>query len=116
MIAYETRLGKVTISNTYFAKLIGQATSSCYGVAGMVPKGVQWWRQKLTRKNYVDTGILIGGNIDSICVDLHITVTYGVNINAIAKSIVNKVKYTVEEATGINVEKVIVHIDGMKAE
>ena len=49
MIAYETRLGKVTISNTYFAKLIGQATSSCYGVAGMVPKGVQWWRQKLIR-------------------------------------------------------------------
>ena len=46
----------------------------------------------------------------------HLVVTYGVNINAIAKSIVSKVKYTVEDSTGIVVEKVIVHIDGMKSE
>ena len=35
------------------------------------------------------------------------------NINAIATSITEKVKYIVEEATKIKVEKVIVKIDGI---
>jgi uncharacterized alkaline shock family protein YloU len=36
------------------------------------------------------------------------------NINAIAKSITHKVKYVVEETTGIEVGKVTVRIDGIK--
>ena len=44
----------------------------------------------------------IGGRLS---IELHIVVTYGVNIAAIVKSIVNKVRYTVEEATGLEVEK-----------
>ena len=63
-----------------------------------------------------DKGITVKGDIDTITVDLHIVVCYGVNINAIADSIVHNVKYTVEEATGIKVKKVTVHIDGIKTE
>ena len=37
MIAYETRTGKVILSNEYLSKLIGNAVTSCYGVVGMVP-------------------------------------------------------------------------------
>ena len=48
--------------------------------------------------------------------DLHISVIYGMNISAIAKSIVNKVRYTVEEVTGLQVKKVNVFVDGMKSE
>jgi uncharacterized alkaline shock family protein YloU len=62
----------------------------------------------------LDTGIKVIGNTDSISVELHIVVTYGMNINAIAASITEKVKYVVKEATGIEVEKVIVKIDGIK--
>lgn len=117
MIRYETRLGGVIIHNAYFAKLIGNAVTSCYGVSSMVAKGTtQWWRSKLSRREYLDTGIVISGTIDKINVDLHITVTYGININAIAKSIVHKVKYVVQEATGITVDKVTVHVDGLKGE
>jgi len=36
------------------------------------------------------------------------------NINAIAASITEKVKYIVKEATNIDVDKVIVKIDGIK--
>ena len=41
-------------------------------------------------------------------------VVYGMNINAIAASITEKVKYAVKETTGITVDKVIVKIDGIK--
>ena len=38
------------------------------------------------------------------------------NISAIAQSIVNKVRYTIEEATGLTVKKVNVYVDEMKEE
>ena len=115
MIAYETRLGKINISDEYLQTIIGEAVTSCYGVSGMVASGS---KQKifdlLTKKDSLNKGIIIRGNADSIIVELHIIVLYGMNINAIAKSIVNKVQYTVKELTGINVDKVIVKVDGIK--
>ena len=69
---------------------------------------------KLSKNEQLDTGIKVIGNTDSISVELHIVVTYGMNINAIAASITEKVKYVVKEATGIEVDRVIVKIDGIK--
>ncbi len=115
MISYETIHGTVTLSNEYMTKLIGQAVTSCFGVVGMVPYGS---KQKLlgivSKKEYIDRGITVKGDMNGVDIELHIIVSYGMNINAIAKSIVHKVKYTVTEATGINVNKVIVKVDGIK--
>ncbi len=115
MISYDTRYGKIHLSEEYLEKLIGGAATSCYGVAGMVASGS---KQKiiniLTKKEKLNKGIVIKGDADNIVVELHIIVIYGMNINAIAKSIVNKVQYTVKEATGITVSKVIVKVDGIK--
>lgn len=115
MIAYENRLGKIDISEAYLSKLIGHEVTSCFGVVGMVPSSN---KQKLLNKFYknepLDTGIKVSGSTDGITVELHIVVTYGMNINAIAASITEKVKYVVKETTGITVNKVIVKIDGIK--
>lgn len=119
MIAYETRIGTIHVSQAYLAKLIGSAASSCFGVAGMVPRKRQKLSDLLFRRkgaDPADQGIRVTGDIHSISVEVHILVTYGVNINAIAKSIVHKVKYTVEETTGITVDKVTVRVDGIKTE
>ena len=115
MISFETRTGTVIISENYLAKLIGHEVTSCFGVVGMVPSGSkQRIFSKLSKSEPLDTGIRVMGNADSIVVELHIMVTYGMNINAIAASITEKVKYIVEETTGIKVEKVIVKVDGIK--
>lgn len=114
MVSYQTRIGEITISNEYFCKLIGHAVSSCYGVVDMVPKGFQKVKGLFSRSDMVDTGIKVYGDKDSVSVDIHVVVTYGMNINAIAKSIINKIKYTVYEATGIKVDKVTVKVDGIK--
>lgn len=114
MIRFETRLGVITIENSFFAEFIGNAVASCYGVSGMVAKGTQKIRKFVSKKDYNDTGIVVTGNIDKINVDLYITVMYGVNINAISKSIMHKVKFSVEDATGIEVNRVTVHVEGMQ--
>ncbi len=115
MISYETMTGTVSLSKEYLSKLIGQAVTSCFGVAGMMPNGR---KQRLfgliSKKERIEKGVTVTGNIDHINVVIHIVVTYGMNINAIAKSIVHKVKYVVAETTGIQVKKVTVKVDGIK--
>ena len=115
MITYETRLGKIVISEEYLSKLIGNEVTSCFGVVGMMPSSN---RQRLfglvTKEQALDTGIEVTGNADQIDVEIHIMVTYGMNIAAIAASITEKVKYVVLESTGITVNKVTVKVDGIK--
>ncbi len=117
MIQMDNHLGVIELSQEYFSYLVGNAASSCYGVAGMVKSGArQGLRSLLSRRSYADEGVRVRSEGDKLIVDLHICVIYGMNISAIAKSIVNKVRYTVEQATGLEVKKVNVFIDGMKSE
>ena len=115
MISYETRTGTITITEQFLSKLIGFQVTSCFGVVGMVPSGS---RQKImgvfSKEPALDTGIKVSGDVNSIDVEIHIVVTYGMNINAIAASITEKVKYAVEDITGISVDKVSVMVDGIK--
>ena len=117
MIRIENRYGTIEISQEYFRYLVGNAESACYGVAGMVRNGPrQGLRSVLSRRTYADDGVRVRGEGTRLVVDIHIEVIYGMNIAAISKSIVNKVRYTVEEATGLTVKKVNVFVDGMKPE
>ncbi|MBQ3548022.1 MAG: Asp23/Gls24 family envelope stress response protein [Clostridia bacterium] len=115
MIAYETRLGKVEISEDYLEKLIGHEVTSCFGVVGMVPRRVkQKLYNRFTKSSMADTGIIVSGSGDNLSVEIHIVVTYGININAIAVSITEKVKHVVMEYTGLDIQKVTVKIDGIQ--
>ena len=117
MIRIDNHLGSIEISQEYFAYLIGNAVSSCYGVAGMVKSGTrQGLRSIFSKRTYADEGVHVRSDNDKLVVDIHISVIYGMNIAEISKSIINKVRYTVEEATGLAVKKVNVCIDSMKTE
>ena len=108
-------LGEVTVSNSVVAQIAGEAASHCYGVVGMAPGSKkQQFMHLFSKKYYTDKGVIVRGNADSVIIEIHIIVSYGMNINAIAKSIVNKVRFTVTEMTGVKVEKVLVKVDGIQ--
>ncbi len=115
MVKIETGLGTIEISQDYFANLVGHAASECFGVSGMVTSTAsQGLRQLITRQEIPDKGVRVRTVGGRLVVDLHIVVTYGINISAIVKSIVHKVRYCVEDATGFEVSKVNVYVDAMK--
>ncbi len=58
-------------------------------------------------------GVIVKSINGSLVIDLHISVSYGVNIAAIADSITNKVRYTVESVTDLKVSKVNVFVDAI---
>ena len=119
MIKYENPNGYIEITNNYFARLVGNAAQSCFGVTRMVNANpVQTIKYAI--KSRVDgadldtsnQGVTIKSVNGALVVDLSIAVSYGVNINAIADSIVNKVRYTIESTTDWKVSEVNVHVEG----
>ena len=116
MIKMDNHLGKISVSNIYFANLIGHAASECFGVSGLVNSTpAQGVRSVFSRREIPDKGVRVRSSGGRLVIDLHIAVTYGVNISAIVKSIINKVTYTVENACELTVSKVNVYIADMTA-
>ena len=106
MIKFYNPLGKVCMTSDYFAGLVGAAAQSCYGVCGMATGGTS---------DSLKT-IVLGTNYPAcedgkLVIELHIKVTYGLNIAAIVRSITHKVKYAVEDATTLKVERIDVYVD-----
>ena len=112
----ENHLVVIDISTEYLTTLIGHTVTSCFGVAQMNAFGAkQGVLSFLNKNNNINKGVLIRQNRDKIIIDLHITVSYGVNISAVVDSIIHKIHYTIEEETDLEVQKVNVYIDGMKS-
>lgn len=117
MIKFENPNGYIEITNAYFANLVGRAAQSCFGVTGMVNSN-PYESIKSAIKNRASwdnssQGVTVKSVNGSLNIDLHISVSYGVNITAIVDSIINKVRYTVEEATDLKVAAVNVYVDGL---
>ena len=115
MIKFENHLGVIDISHDYLVNLVGNTAASCFGVAAMsnaTPR--QSLMERLFGSDPLDKGIRIRVKNQKLVIDLHIIVTYGTNISAIVKSIMHKVRFTVEDCTGFVVSRVYVFIDGIK--
>ena len=119
MIRLENHLGTIDISEEYFSNLIGHAASSCFGVAGMADSNRRQQLRSMLQKTrqFPDRGVTVRKDSSGgLRIELHLVVTYGLNISAICQSIVNKVKYTVENSTGLLVSDIKVYVDAMKSE
>ena len=116
MIKYETPKGYIEITNNFFEQLVGQVAQSCFGVTGMVNSPMQSLKSIIKNKGDRDNssqGVSVKSVNGSLVIDLHISVSYGVNIHAISSSITNKVRYSVETVTDLKVSKVNVYVDAI---
>ena len=109
-------LGTVSISNTVIADIAGAVASGCYGVVGMASRSVTDGIVRLLKKSDISKGINVVVQDNGIVVDIHIIVEYGVNINAICKSIVSRVRYSLESNVGLKVSQINVKVEGVRAD
>lgn len=118
MIKVENHLGDIRIAGSYLTSLIGHAASRCFGVVRMSPIGAkQGLRTNILKGSPSDRGVKVYSEkgTGKIVIELHIYVTYGVNVAAIVDSIINKVRYVVESETGLSVHRVNVFVDGLES-
>ena len=108
----KNHLGTISVSNRVFERLAQNAAVNCFGVAGMAGETEPGRLSLLAIRKPRAVTVTVKDN--ALWVDLHVLMAYGVNISAIVQSIVNKVSYQLESATGIPVKEVNVYVDGLR--
>ena len=74
------------------------------------------WQVILLKKESLTRGIQVKIDEDNhIKINFHIIVAYGVSISAVSDNLISNVKYKVEEFTGVEVAKVNVFVEGVRA-
>jgi uncharacterized alkaline shock family protein YloU len=105
--------GRIEVSPAAIASIANEAVLTCYGVVGTVPKGLaSGIANVLSRdsKRGIDVRIEDG----HIIIDVYVIIEYGTRIAAVALSVMNVVKFSVERALGISVAEINVHVEGLR--
>ena len=103
----------IQISNDVIAVIAGVAVSEVSGVASMAGGFAGGISEVLSGKKNMAKGIKVDKNDGKIKIDVNIVVEYGTRIPDVAFEIQNRVKKAVENMTGMNVEEVNVHVQGV---
>ena len=108
------RVGNIKISIDVVSTIAGVATTSCEGVHSMAGTLAGDIAERLgAKKRNQNKGVKVDMNETNASVDLYIIVKYGVRIPELAWEIQESVKNNIESMTGLNVDKVNIHIEGV---
>ncbi|MBQ3251922.1 MAG: Asp23/Gls24 family envelope stress response protein [Oscillospiraceae bacterium] len=114
MISHNNENGSVNVSTSVYTDIAGTAASNCFGVKGMAARSVTDGVYHLLRKESMSKGVRVEFHPEGdISIDLHIIVDSGVNLHAVASSIISEVRYVVTKTTGTQVRAVNVFIDSI---
>lgn len=87
----------------------------CIGVVGMsstrvVKDGIA----DLLRKENLSRGVEVRKDNDQLIIDLYIIVSYGTRISEVANIVQERVKYTLKQTLGLDVDKVNIFVQGVR--
>ena len=109
----KTEGNDIKISDDVVAVIAGVAVSEVPGVAGMAGRFAGGISEVLSGKKNLAKGIKVEVDGNDTKIDVNIIVEYGSRIPDVAFEIQNRVKKAVESMTGLNVEEVNVHVQGV---
>ena len=112
MVNITNEKGQISITSEVLTYLAGVAATSCFGVKGMIGRSKEGGALQLLRRESMSKGVTVHNNEDgSITLELHIGVDHGVNMSAVAHSIIKEVSYKLSRSAGVPVRRVDVYID-----
>ena len=106
----------IQIASDVIAIIAGVAASEIKGVYAMAGGFAGGITEVLKGKKNLAKGIKVETEGNKAKIDVNIIVEYGARIPDVAFEIQNKVKQSVEDMTGLKVEEVNVHIQGVNTE
>lgn len=111
---YDSIFGKISVSPKLISEISGAVAENCYGVVGMASRSTKDGIVSLLQPDNRSRGVKITVEDNMPVVELHIIVEFGLNIKSICKSIANRVRYTLENVTGITVKCVNIRVEGIR--
>ena len=115
MVGYSNNLGSIHYSEEVLGKIVGLSTMECYGVVGMVSQNASDGLWQLMRIENLTKGVKIKFTENQkLNIELFVMVEYGTKISVIANNIIQKVRYSVENYTGLKVASITVNIQAVR--
>ncbi|MGM9974066.1 MAG: Asp23/Gls24 family envelope stress response protein [Clostridiaceae bacterium] len=114
MIGFSNDNGQVSYSEEVIAKIVGLSTMECYGVVGMVSKSATEGLWELMRIENLSKGVKITNKNNELSINLYVMIEYGTKISVIANNIIQKVRYNVENYTGLKVSTITVNVQAVR--
>ena len=112
----KTENDTIKISDDVVAVIAGVAVSEVPGVAGMAGGFAGGISEVFSGKKNLAKGIKVEIDEKDAKIDVNIIVEYGSRIPDVAFEIQTRVKKAVESMTGLNVEEVNVHVQGVNTD
>ena len=103
----------IQISDEVVAVIAGMTVAEVSGVAEMAGGFAGGISEVFSGKKNMAKGIKVEINDNSVVIDVNIIVEYGSRIPDVAFDIQKRIKASVENMTGLNVEQVNVHVQGV---
>lgn len=106
---------QIHVGDGSLATIVGLAAHEVPGVVGMAPASLSEGLRRILGVSQVDEGVEVTRSEDgrSAALALHVVVAYGVNIPAVAESVVERVRYAATTFAGVDVTDVRVHVAGV---
>ncbi|NMM65645.1 Asp23/Gls24 family envelope stress response protein [Clostridium sp. P21] len=114
-------IGNITSENGYInyseeivANIVGVSTMECYGVVGMASRNAKDGLWKLIKGENLSKGVKVRSKDNELFIELYIMVEYGTKISVIANNVIQKIKYNLENYTGLKVSSITVNVQGVR--
>ncbi|MEQ8155817.1 MAG: Asp23/Gls24 family envelope stress response protein [Clostridiaceae bacterium] len=114
MLGFENDNGIITYSEDVISKIVGLSTMECYGVVGMVSKNASEGFWELIRIENLSKGVKISCANDKLNIEVFVMIEYGTNISTISNNIIQKIKYNLENYTGLKVSSITVNVQALR--
>lgn len=105
----------IKIADDVIATIVGKATLEVNGVHSMSGGFVGGISEVFGKKCYTK-GIKVDNGEKGLKIDINIIVEYGARIPDVAYEIQNRAKKAIENMTGLTIEEINVHIQGVNTE
>jgi uncharacterized alkaline shock family protein YloU len=108
-----TPIGSIHVSPKAIATIAYQSALESYGVVGLASKNVVDGLANIIVKNPTH-GVDVEHTDGRISIDIYIIIEYGTRIKSVAASVANTIRYHVEKALGVPIDKINVHVQGLR--
>ena len=106
-------MGRIEVSTTAIASIVNEAVLTCYGVVGTAAKDLTSGIVNVLSRDS-KRGVEVHIKDNQITIDVYVIIEYGTRIVAVAHSVMNVVKFSVERALGVPVAEINVHVEGLR--
>ena len=107
-------LGNIVIEDSVLANIAGISAMESYGIVGMASKNAADGIFELLRFENLSKGIVVNTDENEISIELHVILEYGVKISTVGENIIERVKFNIENLTGLEADNIEVLVEGIR--